>query len=536
MRASGWAIGAVLAVITVIPAWADPYDVAVIVGNRNYSSANTPAVDYAHNDADAFKKFALDVLGVRPGNLIDLRDATLNQLNAVFGNAVTAEGKLFNYVRPGASEVFVYYSGHGVPGPIGRATGGGEADGYLLPSDGEPSQPQITGYSIALLQSNLEKLPARSVTLVMDACFSGASNKGALVTGISGNFGIAVELPKTKVTRLTAASARQVAIWDDTAKHGMFTEYVLRALYGEADADKDGRVTLGETKAYLDRELTYCARRTRGLPQTATVEGNQGTVIATTIGISNEKPIIRGVCDVDEIERVIESQTNLQLSHYKECANCPEMVGIPRMSSRHALQSVGVHEVSMTEWKACVNTRRCRPTRASDESKADSHLPVANIDLNDALVYVDWLSALTGHRYRLLTPDEWDYFAFGERGDSNPWPWTGGVTEACKYENLADFSFRAQAGFHPDFEIMPCSDNYGGVAPVGSFRANRFGLKDMLGNVAEITARCDRQGSCQGIAVKGGTWFHDPYRILTGPAILLMELPSPYVGIRVGRE
>ena len=52
------------------------YGVAVIIGNKTYKG-RTPTVDFAHNDADAMKRFVIERLGYRPGNIIDLRDATL---------------------------------------------------------------------------------------------------------------------------------------------------------------------------------------------------------------------------------------------------------------------------------------------------------------------------------------------------------------------------------------------------------------------------------------------------------------------------
>ena len=75
-------------------------------------------------------------------------------------------------VRAGQSEVFVFYSGHGVPGEAGS--------GFLLPVDGDPGKAQLTGYGIETLVGNLNKLKARTVNLALDTCFSGLSQGGAL--------------------------------------------------------------------------------------------------------------------------------------------------------------------------------------------------------------------------------------------------------------------------------------------------------------------------------------------------------------------
>ncbi len=151
------------------------YGVAVIIGNKTYKG-RTPAVEFAHNDAEAMKRFVIERLGYRPGNIIDLRDASKGEIETVFGSEKNHKGRLFNWVRAGISDGLVFYSGHGVPGLKDRR-------GYLLPVDADPNFAEIGGYSVDQLYANLAKLPARSVTVFLDACFSGDSPKGMLVCG-----------------------------------------------------------------------------------------------------------------------------------------------------------------------------------------------------------------------------------------------------------------------------------------------------------------------------------------------------------------
>ena len=253
--------------------------VAVLIGNSKYSGSRIPNVDYAHRDAAAFRRFLIDVQGYREGNIIDLRDATQAQMEAALGNDRTHEGTLWQYIRAEGSDVTVFYSGHGVPGlKSGR--------GYLLPVDADPDKPEINGYPVDTLYANLAKLPSRSVTVYLDACFSGDSAKGMLINATSG-IAVSPTLPnlKNKLTILTAASGGQVASWDKQAEHGLFTEHLLSALYGAADAPPygvaDGYVTLGEVKKYLARNMSYAAKRTYGRIQVATIKGTVGTVLAS---------------------------------------------------------------------------------------------------------------------------------------------------------------------------------------------------------------------------------------------------------------
>jgi hypothetical protein len=239
----------------------NPDGVAVIIGNKGYSEG-IPAVTFAHNDAEAMRRYVVEVLGFEAENVIDLRDATQAELISAFGNERNHKGKLWSYLAPdGASDVVVFYSGHGVPGLE-------DERGYLLPVNADPNQPELNGYPLDLLYKNLGKLKgeARAVTVYLDACFSGGSGGGLVVTETSGIL-VPYKQPKDVggLRVLTAAEGDQVASWDKEAKHGLFTRHLLDALHGKADQDRygtpDGKVTLAEAKAYLDRHMTRAARR-----------------------------------------------------------------------------------------------------------------------------------------------------------------------------------------------------------------------------------------------------------------------------------
>jgi uncharacterized caspase-like protein len=251
--------------------------IAVIIGNRNYAYA-LPEVSYAINDARAVRDLVRDRLGYRDGNIIDLMDATQAQMLSVFGNAQDHRGKLWSWVRPGVSDVFVFYSGHGVPGLRDKR-------GYLLPVDADPATPEINGVPLDQLLANLGKLEARSVTVMLDACFSGNSPAGWLLASASPVY-IKAEAPAAPsgITVVTAAEGDQIASWDEGARHGLFTRHMLDALAGgRADrgrgGNRDGQVTLGELEAYLDDEMTYAARRQFRRVQKATVSGDPKTVL-----------------------------------------------------------------------------------------------------------------------------------------------------------------------------------------------------------------------------------------------------------------
>jgi tetratricopeptide (TPR) repeat protein len=89
-----------------------PYAVAVVIGNKDYK--NAPNVDYAVYDASYIKKYLINALGYENENIIYKTNASYADFNSLFGTYKN-KGKLYNYVKPNVSEVFVYYSGHGAP-------------------------------------------------------------------------------------------------------------------------------------------------------------------------------------------------------------------------------------------------------------------------------------------------------------------------------------------------------------------------------------------------------------------------------------
>ncbi len=248
-----------------------PHDIAVIIGNADYGrfGAGIPDVVPAYADAEGIKRFVTTALGVREGNVIHLRDATQADLLSVFGSPTNPRGRLFNWVKPGRSDVFVYFSGHGAPA-------GPEGHGHLIPVNANPATLELNGYPLRTLLANLGKSRARAVTVVLEACFSGVSQGGPLITAASSVFVRPRALvPPGNVTVVSAGTSGQIASWDRDRGHSLFTKYFLLGMSGRADAapygNGDGWIEWRELGAYLEDTLTYDARRLYGRDQTAEI-------------------------------------------------------------------------------------------------------------------------------------------------------------------------------------------------------------------------------------------------------------------------
>ena len=138
----------------------------------------------------------------------------------------------------------------------------------------------------------------------------------------------------------------------------------------------------------------------------------------------------------------------------------------------------------------------------------DGNHPVACISWNDAKAYTDWLSRKTGKAYRLPTEAEWEYAA--RAGTATARYWGEDPSQSCSYANLGDRSAKEKvSGWITLYkQEHACSDNYAYTAPVGSFKPNRFGLYDMLGNVLEWTEECN-SGDCKKRGIRGGAWSNN---------------------------
>jgi uncharacterized caspase-like protein len=151
--------------------------------------------------------------------------------------------------------VFVYYSGHGAPSLESKK-------GYILPVDGNPTTVSISGYPLELLYDNLAKLESLSITVVTDACFSGAPlfKKASPV-------GIVVKNPLVAVkntTIINSSAGTQLSSWYPAKGHGLFTYYFLLGLTGKADSDHDKQITMQEIQVYLIEHVPYMARKLHG--------------------------------------------------------------------------------------------------------------------------------------------------------------------------------------------------------------------------------------------------------------------------------
>lgn len=152
---------------------------------------------------------------------------------------------------------------------------------------------------------------------------------------------------------------------------------------------------------------------------------------------------------------------------------------------------------------------------------AADNLPVVHVSAKDAVAYVEWLSAITGQRYRLPSEAEFEYAL--RAGSQGAYPWGDGSPPA-RVGNLTGSLDASPSRRHWRNAFQGFGDGAWGPMPVGSYAPNAFGLHDMAGNVSEWVADCwhdnyrraPRDGAawfnpgCRTRVLRGGSWSSSP--------------------------
>ena len=104
-----------------------------------------------------------------------------------------------------------------------------EKSPYLIPSDGDANYPTQTGFSLHILYEELAKLNVRSITVFLDACFSGGTREQTMLLADARLLRIKIDHPallSEKLVVFSAASGDQISSGYPNRQHGLFTYYL----------------------------------------------------------------------------------------------------------------------------------------------------------------------------------------------------------------------------------------------------------------------------------------------------------------------
>ena len=212
------------------------YCFAVIIANEAYEEEEP--VEFALQDGRVFKDYCEKVLGLPEENIRLVENASFMKIKRTL-DWLEKVAEAYS----GVCKVLFYYAGHGVPDEKLQ-------EPYILPVDGYASD-MSTGYSLNELYDGLGKLPAKSVTVFLDACFSGSKRDGsALVAARGVAIKPRIEPLKGNVMVFSATSNDETAYPYKERSHGLFTYFLLKKL-----KQTRGVVSYGELADYLKTEV-----------------------------------------------------------------------------------------------------------------------------------------------------------------------------------------------------------------------------------------------------------------------------------------
>jgi len=231
----------------------NPNTFVLIFANEHYKYV--ASVPYALNDGTIFQQYCIKTLGIPQSNIHYIEDASKNdieiQLAWLHDVCDAFDGK---------ASVILYYAGHGMHDDKT------EASAYLLPADGD-GRYMVSAYKLENLYNKLAGMKAKTITVFMDACFSGAKRGEGMITEARGiAYKVNPSDPQGKMVVFSAAQGNETAYPDKDQQHGMFTYYLLKKLQ-----ESKGDVTLKALGDYIITNVRQQSIVKNGKSQTPTV-------------------------------------------------------------------------------------------------------------------------------------------------------------------------------------------------------------------------------------------------------------------------
>jgi hypothetical protein len=243
---------------------------AVVIGINNYPKVRH--LKYAVNDANAVYQHLVNYTKIPSENVLLLlnQDAKLTKLRSTLGT----------YLKNKAGKedmVIIYFAGHGATEKDVTSPDGDGLEKYLLPHDVDPKDLYATALPMGEISRIFTRIQSERLIFIADSCYSGASGGRTIKiaetrANISDAFLDRIAVGRGKII-LTASGASEVSEEKENLQHGVFTYFLLEALRGNADTDRDGLVTVDEVYRYVSTHVPEATGQGQHPVKKGTVEG-----------------------------------------------------------------------------------------------------------------------------------------------------------------------------------------------------------------------------------------------------------------------
>jgi hypothetical protein len=144
--------------------------------------------------------------------------------------------------------LLVHYSGHGKLNRLGQL--------FLACRNTVAATLQTTSVPVELLRELVRGCDARSVVLVLDCCFSGAAARAFLRSNVEDRLQALNGEGIYLLTSVDAIHSAEESDDSDGETMGLFTRHLVAGLEsGDADVDRDGKITINDLQLYLNRSI-----------------------------------------------------------------------------------------------------------------------------------------------------------------------------------------------------------------------------------------------------------------------------------------
>ncbi|MTB52792.1 caspase family protein [Lewinella sp. W8] len=229
---------------------------AVVIGISDYQDAAIDDLRFAHRDALAFADFLFSPEG---GGLGPDQVRLLLDEEATLASIQSALAWQLKGASAGA-RVILYFAGHG-----DVETGEQNTQGYLLAHDTPKNNYNLLALGIGYLNQHLAALSARgaSTVVISDACHAGTlagnDNDGRIIT--------ATQLARRQQNEIKILSCQPYELAKEGTRwgegRGAFSYYLIEALRGTADTDKNREIDLYELERFLQDRVRGATERSQ---------------------------------------------------------------------------------------------------------------------------------------------------------------------------------------------------------------------------------------------------------------------------------
>lgn len=527
---------------------------AFLVGVKQYDPTQLNDLQFTEDDVTELSAL-LKQSGYTPANIV-LMTQKVGAAQVRFAPTAKNIRKqldlLLSEVKP-SDTLLLAFSGHGVQFE-------GDEDSYFCPSDADLTD-RSTLIPLAALYKELQQCPAGVKVLLVDACRNepvSKIGKSRRVVDLETLERQRLPEPPGGVAALFSCSRGEQSFEHPDLKHGIFFNFIIKGLSGQADLDKDEEVSLAELEQFAVKEVQRYARVQLNTRQTPERRGNaRGLLTLASVSRPAPSPLLQPrpgqpyensiglklawipageffmgstAADLDKVAR-------FDPSFRKEY--------VPEEQPRHKVGItrpfyLGLYDVTKAQFARFVQEQNYTTEAERDGQGGlgynqaqgnfargpqytwrnagfpqDDNHPVVNVTWNDAVAFCQWLSRKEQQAYRLPTEAEWEYAC---RAGSQTLFQHGDDPEGLALVgNVADGTGKATLS---NLNAISAKDGYVFTSPAGRFKANAFGLYDMHGSVwqwcsdwfdsgyYQQSPPADPQGPATGLhrVYRGGSW------------------------------